>query len=467
MQSDSSTDLNESDQTNVEMEPADGSANDESLSDPANTLATSAVERIASVDTLRGMVILLMVFVNDLGPGAPTWMHHIQPPDADGMTLADLVFPAFLFIVGISIPLAIERSLQLGKSRMQIMFHITIRTVGLLVMGLVGVNKSAEVNLPGPLWGVLSYIAIILAWCILPKAKGTARNILIGLKTIGVVGLVALLTIYRSAPVETDVLFLGPVENWTWLRTQWWGILGLIGWAYLTASVLYLILRQRREWLMGAMSVLFVVRLSFADQGLFSRIGDKPWLEPVRPFLTLVQQVVEFVGGYIDLGGATGSLAAISVAGSLLGTILIGPQVLADHRARIRWALVFALGLFIGGLVFDSFAGINKIAATPTWCLWCASLTCLVWTAVYRVMDVAGWNWWAIVARPAGANPLIAYLLHPIVVGTISVLGFSGDLLAYKSSPEVWMVVCGSAGMALAICALTGLIAKAGLRVRI
>jgi len=335
------------------------------------------------------------------------------------------------------------------------------------VMGLVGVNKSSEINLPGPLWGVLSYIAIILAWCMLPKAKGTARNILISLKVTGVVGLFALMAIYRSEPVETEVLFLGPVENWTWLRTQWWGILGLIGWAYLTASVLYLLLRQRREWLMGTMAILFVVRLSFAGQGLFSRIDDKAWLEPVRPLLTLLQQSVEFVGGYIDLGGATGSLAAISVAGSLLGTILIGPQKLPDHRTRIRWALMFAFGLFVGGLIFDSFAGINKISATPTWCLWCASLTCLVWTAVYRVMDVAGWTWWAAVARPAGANPLIAYLLHPIVVGSISVLGYSGDLLAYKSSSEVWLVLCGSVSMALAICVLTGLIAKAGLRVRI
>lgn len=65
--------------------------------------------RIVSVDTLRGLTILLMIFVNDLGPAAPAWMHHIQPPGADGMTLADVVFPAFLFIVGLSIPLRSSR----------------------------------------------------------------------------------------------------------------------------------------------------------------------------------------------------------------------------------------------------------------------------------------------------------------------------------------------------------------------
>ena len=70
--------------------------------------------RVTSVDTLRGLTIFLMIFVNDLGRGAPSWMHHIQPPRADGMTLADIVFPFFLFIVGVSIPLALERSRAAG-----------------------------------------------------------------------------------------------------------------------------------------------------------------------------------------------------------------------------------------------------------------------------------------------------------------------------------------------------------------
>ena len=78
---------------------------------PATELVLSS-GRVASVDALRGFTILLMIFVNDLGPHAPSWMHHIQPPNADGMTLANVVFPAFLFIVGISIPLAIDRGLE-------------------------------------------------------------------------------------------------------------------------------------------------------------------------------------------------------------------------------------------------------------------------------------------------------------------------------------------------------------------
>jgi heparan-alpha-glucosaminide N-acetyltransferase len=424
-------------------------------------------ERVASVDTVRGLTILLMIFVNDLGTAAPAWMHHIQPSDADGMTLADIVFPAFLFLVGISIPLAAERALATGRTRTQVLSHVLTRTIGLLIMGLIGLNRSGDETLGNPLWGLAGYVAIILAWSVIPSARGRRRNTFIALKSLGAAGLIILLIVYRSEPSATEVMFIGPVANWTWLRTGWWGILGLIGWAYLTASVVYLLLRTRREWLMGAMALLFVNYLALSDGGFFTRIADKVWLDPLQPLLRLLENAVSFVGHFVDLGSCTGSLAAIVVAGSLLGTTLSGPQNLNEHSSRIKWAAMFVLGLFVAGLVFDNFAGVNKIAATPTWCLWCAALTCAVWTIVYWVMDVRGVVRWSIIARPAGANPLIAYLLHPILISLISICGLSDELLSYQNAPEASGVILGSIAMALIVCALTGLIARAGLTVRI
>ena len=109
---------------------------------PAPIAAVSG--RIASVDTLRGLTILLMIFVNDLGPAAPAWMHHIQPPNADGMTLADVVFPAFLFIVGVSIPLALEPWSLAGQRRWKQLGHILSRTAGTAVHGLDSVERRTR-----------------------------------------------------------------------------------------------------------------------------------------------------------------------------------------------------------------------------------------------------------------------------------------------------------------------------------
>lgn len=111
-----------------------------------------AAGRIASVDALRGLTILVMIFVNDLGRAAPAWMHHIQPPNADGMTLADVVFPMFLFIVGVSIALAFERTQAAGKSKAAQLVHVLTRTAGLLLMGVIVLNAGQGGSHWGPLW---------------------------------------------------------------------------------------------------------------------------------------------------------------------------------------------------------------------------------------------------------------------------------------------------------------------------
>ena len=201
--------------------------------------------------------------------------------------------------------------------------------------------------------------------------------------------------------------------------------------------------------------------------GFFTHLDGKSWLDGVRPFIAGVEGVMGSFGRYVGYGSAMGSLASITMAGCLLGTILLPRTGLAHHADRIRWALVFAVGLFTAGLVTDTFGGINKIAATPTWCLWCAAITTVVWIGLYAIMDIGGWRTWSIVVRPAGANPLIAYLLHPILIWCLSLSGVAGTLLSYKSSESPWICMLGSLVMSLAVCGITGLIARFGLRLRI
>src|SRR5262245_62831996 len=117
------------------------------VSGPVAKHSPGAALRVASVDVLRGLTILLMVFVNDLGSAAPSWMHHIRPPNADGMTLADIVFPWFLFIVGVSIPLALERAAAAGTTLMAKLGHIATRTETLLMMALIEINSWSEPQL--------------------------------------------------------------------------------------------------------------------------------------------------------------------------------------------------------------------------------------------------------------------------------------------------------------------------------
>ena len=427
--------------------------------------------RVASVDALRGLTILLMVFVNDLGRSAPAWMHHIKPSDADGMTLADLVFPWFLFIVGVSVPLAFERARSVGTPAWRQVGHVllwgTLRTAGLLFMGVVAMNHEEDQSPRALLWGTLAFAALILAWSDVPRQAGKARNAWIGLKAVGVVGLVALLAVFRRPGGPAEFPFWGTVEDWRWLRIGWWGILGLIGWAYLTVALLTLGLGRRREWLMGAMGLLMALHLAVNHGGLFTKVDAKPWLGAARPAVDALKHGVESVEKFVGLGDATGSLAAIAMAGCLLGSILRRDSDVATHRERLGWAACFALGLAVAGLMTDTFEGINKNSATPSWCFFSASLACLAWMLLYAVMDVAGFRGWSILVRPAGANPLVAYFLHPIAVGTVILLGLGGTVLAYQDSPDWRVAVGGSLGMAGFVCATTALLGRLGLRVKL
>jgi predicted acyltransferase len=383
------------------------------------------------------------------------------------MTLADIVFPFFLFIVGISIPLAFERAQTRGSSRWSQIGHILTRSAGLLLMGVIELNSDHDRTLGSSLWGLLAFTAVILAWCVVPREPGLKRNMLIILKAIGTLGLLALLAVYRREPRSAELPFWGTVSDWPWMRTGWWGILGLIGWAYLTCSLVTLFWGRRREWLMGAMAILVLLHLAMRHGGLFTRLDQKPWLGDALPLLRSLAEWIDWAGAYIGLGDAVGSLASVTMAGCLLGTILCRGSDVSVVRDRISWAATFLFGLLLGGLVTDTFEGINKIAATPTWCLWCAALATALWIMLYLLMDVYGFRSWSIIVQPAGANPLIAYFLHPIVTELASLSGLSKTLLAYKGSHDALIVVAGSLAMAFFVCAVTGLLARLGLRLRL
>ena len=127
------------------------------------------MKRIQSIDVLRGVTILVMLFVNDLAGVAdvPAWLKHYDQPGADGMTFVDLVFPAFLFIVGMSIPFAFEKRLSRSSSTLPVWRHLIFRTFSLLVLGFYMVNSNHLSDgglLSRRVWTLLFYVCVFLIW---------------------------------------------------------------------------------------------------------------------------------------------------------------------------------------------------------------------------------------------------------------------------------------------------------------
>src|SRR5260370_3382655 len=111
---------------------------------PSTSTETLAhAPRIASIDIFRGLTMILMIFVNELAEikGLPWWSYH-APAQINVMTYVDMVFPAFLFILGMTIPIALERRLLRSSSMPQICLHVILRTIALIALGLLLANAE-------------------------------------------------------------------------------------------------------------------------------------------------------------------------------------------------------------------------------------------------------------------------------------------------------------------------------------
>ena len=124
----------------------------------APSLARIPTNRLISVDVLRGITIAFMILVNnDFSNYAFPALEHAE---WNGWTPTDLVFPTFLFLVGVTIVFSFESRLSRGTSRSSLLLHTFRRACILFALGLV-VNGFPYFPLSTlRIYGVLQRIAI-------------------------------------------------------------------------------------------------------------------------------------------------------------------------------------------------------------------------------------------------------------------------------------------------------------------
>ena len=119
---------------------------------------SAPVQRLISLDVLRGVTIAFMIMVNNNG-GSGSWgcMNHAK---WNGLTATDLVFPAFVFVVGASIAYAFDARIARGATRAQLARHTVQRAATLFLLGIV-VNGFTFFSLAHlRVYGVLQRIAL-------------------------------------------------------------------------------------------------------------------------------------------------------------------------------------------------------------------------------------------------------------------------------------------------------------------
>lgn len=116
----------------------------------------NGLRRLASVDALRGCTVALMLLVNDPGDGQHIYwpLEHAQ---WNGCTPTDFVFPFFLFVVGVSIALAIGPRVERGEDKGALAWAAMKRAFRILLLG-VAINALAWLVLP---WAHLRFPGVL------------------------------------------------------------------------------------------------------------------------------------------------------------------------------------------------------------------------------------------------------------------------------------------------------------------
>ncbi len=337
------------------------------------------MKRVAAVDIFRAITMLLMLFVNDFAgmKDIPHWMHHAEMSE-DMLGFSDLIFPAFLFCMGMSVPLALQSRERKGDSWMDRVIYVLQRSFALIVMGLFLLNSGGVSGGLAHHWIVLLVVsAFFLVWGVYPKCEGSKKLVVSAMKWLGVVILLGVL-LYKDA-------------NGSPFKVSWWGILGLIGWTYAVCAFIYLFAKGKFKYCVAAWvaTILLCVlnNSSVFPEGYSSRVLLLPFIP----------------GGWTH--------HALGMSG-LMCTLLMQRYANTEKPQKFI-AMLCSLGavMLVFALVSHNYWIISKIFATPSWLFYCLALFFPMLALVYWLTDVKGKANWFNLIKPAGEATLTCYIL--------------------------------------------------------
>lgn len=285
--------------------------------------AAARPERLLSLDVLRGITITFMIIVNDqYGPRAFRQLTHI---DWNGFTATDLVFPTFLFLVGLSTVLSMASRLARGASKRELLLHALRRAVILVALGFV-VN-----NFP------FQHLAFARYYGVLPR---------IALCYFTVAALYLFSARWKNKLAIALLCLLG-----YWLLMRFVPVPGF-------GTPTHEIPINDRDANLAA----YIDRILFAPQHLYERTRDPEGLLSTIPSL------------------------ATALFGMLAGLWLRRP---VSTQRKALWLAAVGVLLLVAGLAWDPFFPINKKLWTSSFVLYAGGWSTLLLSASIWIVDIA------------------------------------------------------------------------------
>ncbi|MDH3290867.1 MAG: DUF5009 domain-containing protein [Gemmatimonadota bacterium] len=366
------------------------------------TNSLDPAKRLISLDALRGYTIAVMVIVNDPG----SWS-HVYPPllhaEWHGITLTDLVFPFFLFIVGVSITLAYTKRLKAGAEKKDLYRKIVSRAVKIMLLGWF-------------LW----------LW---PNFS------LEGMRYVGVLPRISIVFLVCA------VLFL----NTTWKQQIWIASATLLAYWVLMALVPVPIDDVIRDALAtgqvqysgGMLEIGQIRQISDA----FIAANYEPGVN-ITAWLDRLLVPGRFWQVTWDPEGLMSTFPAIvtGMLGMLVGKVLL---TIDDPYRKLTWVFFIGFSLYLVGGAWGWSMPLNKNLWSSSYTLWTAGMCTMGLAACILIVDMLGYARGTMLGRVYGANAIASYVL----AGMLTVVFYS-DIFGGVSLNGLWMDGLTSVGIA-------------------
>ena len=389
-------------------------------------------KRLQSIDVFRAITMFFMIFVNDVDGvhNIPEWIKHVEE-DVDGLGFADTIFPAFLFIVGLSIPFALSKRMASSESKFRIAGHIILRSLALIIMGVFHVNLenySKAAILPHSVFEIIITIAFFLIW--LDYKPSFKKNYRYLLQATGIFILMIMALLYKGENHDHIVS----------MQFYWWGILGLIGWGYFTCALIYLITNGKFYWQVFAL-------LFFLAFNVITHASHES-------FLYSVNKIIWPVGN--------GSMASFIMAGIITSLIYVRNKERSSGNFFI-WLLILSVAFIAFGFITRPIAGISKIHDTPAWIGICVGISIIVFALLIYLVDMKGKAAWFNVIKPAGTSTLTCYLIPYLLYSILYLFSFEYPYFLSNGTGGI----IRSFAIAFIVIFITGFLEKKHLRLKI
>lgn len=324
-------------------------------------------KRLLSLDILRGITIAGMILVNNPGSWGDIYA-PLRHAAWNGLTPTDLVFPFFMFIMGVSTYFSLRKY----------NFEFTWKSFAKILRRTV----------------VIFAIGLGIAW--------------FGLFLRGILN---------------DKTFLDAVANFDHIRIL--GVMPRLALCYgIGATMALLIPHRSLPWVVGAMLVVYAVILllgngfAFSDDNVISIVDHKVLGEN-----HMYTDTIDGVSLKFDPEGLLSTLPSIAhmLIGFICGGLILGTK---DNRERICRLFIVGTILTFSGFLLDFGLPINKKIWSPTFVLTTCGLASSFLALLIWIIDIRGHQKWCRFFESFGVNPLFMYCLGAvlsIVIGSVRI----------------------------------------------